>query len=85
MNKKPIFHNKKSVLIDNMTVFYDVFKYDPANRVPYRVIVDYSLRSGITPFVRNEQYRTEICFDISLDPPTCHPGESLYFSFPKTL
>lgn len=70
LNKTTIIHNKKSVLINNIKVLYNIFKYnDNENKVPYIAIVDYSLRSGVMPFVRTEQYRIEICFDIFLDPP----------------
>jgi len=72
LNNHPILHDGKSILINSMRVFYDVLKYDNGtNTVPYKVVVDYTLRSGIIPFIRNERYRTEIDFDISLDPPRC--------------
>ena len=71
LNNHPMIYNKKSVLINNIKVLYNIFKYDAdENKVPYIAIIDYSLRSGVMPFVRGEQYRIEICFDIFLDPPT---------------
>lgn len=83
LNNHPIIHDGKSVLINNMSVFYDMFKYDnSANTVPYKVVVDYTLRSGILPFIRNELYKTEINFDISLDPPRYeHRSSAMLFPY----
>lgn len=72
LNSYPIINNKKSVLIDRMNVFGDIYGYDRWNKdscVLYKVIIEYTLRSGVIPFVRSERFMTTISFDVSLDLP----------------
>ena len=71
LNRHPIINNKKSVLIDRMNVFGDIYSFDRWNKdscVLYRVNIEYTLRSG-DPFVRSEKFMTTISFDVALDLP----------------
>ena len=72
LNSHPIINNKKSVLIDRMNVFGDIYEGSRWNKdscVLYKVNIEYTLRSGVIPFVHSERFRTTVSFDVSLDLP----------------
>jgi len=72
LNRYPIINNKKSVLIDRMNVFGDIYEGGRWNKdscVLYKVNIEYTLRSGVIPFARSERFMTTISFDVSLDRP----------------
>ena len=71
LNCHPIINNKKSVLIDRMDVFEDIWGSSRCDKdlcMLYKVNIVYTLRSGVIPFVRSERFRTTISFDVSIDP-----------------
>lgn len=73
LNSHPIINDKKHVLIDRMNVFDDIYeggRWDKGSSVLYKVNIEYTLLSGVIPFIRNERFMTTISFDVSLDPPT---------------
>lgn len=72
LNSHPIINNKKSVLIDRMMAFGDIYGYDRWSKdsgVLYKVEIEYTLRSGLIPFSHSERFMTTISFNVTLDRP----------------
>ena len=86
LNRHPIINDKKTVLIDGMSVFGDIWggsRWNKDSCVLYKVNIEYTLCSGVIPFVRSERFMTTISFDVSLDSP--HPLQepwNLHSSYP---